>query len=305
MARLDAGTYHIPVMLRECMQWLQPKAGGLYVDGTLGGGGHTAELLKAGARVIAFDADEEAIRHCRERFEGENDLTLVHTNFESMPDVLQGKYPDGTQHLDGIQRPDGILFDLGVSSFQFDHHQRGFSYRMQALLDMRFSPEGQTAADILNTSTHDEIVHILKAYGEEPMARRLAEAIVQRRSLAALRTTSDLRDVVIQSIPPQHQPKTMARVFQALRIATNKELERLQHVLKAVAPLLAPSGRIVVMSYHSLEDKIVKTVFKQLADEGVVSVLTKKHVEPDREEIAKNPRSRSARLRVCERIFAA
>ncbi|MDZ4745933.1 MAG: 16S rRNA (cytosine(1402)-N(4))-methyltransferase RsmH [bacterium] len=301
MSRLELGTYHIPVMLRECMQWLQPRPDGLYVDGTLGGGGHTAELLKTGARVIAFDADEEAIRHCRERF-GENEkLTLVHANFESMPEVLQGRLQGDIQPHDRIQHPDGILFDLGVSSFQFDHHQRGFSYRMQAPLDMRFSPDGQTAADILNTSTAEEIVHVLKSYGEEPMARRLAEAIVQRRSLAALRTTADLRDVVIQSIPPQHQPKTMARVFQALRIATNIELERLEAVLKGVAPLLAPYGRIVVMSYHSLEDRIVKTVFKELADKGIVNVLTKKPIEPDREEIAKNPRSRSARLRVCER----
>jgi len=290
MARLEVGTYHIPVMLRECLQWLQPRENGLYVDGTLGGGGHTAELLKSGGRVIAFDADEEAIAHCRERFVDEKNLTLVHANFESMPDVIREK------------RPDGILLDLGVSSFQFDHHGRGFSYRMQAPLDMRFTPEGATAADILNTSSVEEIVRILKAYGEEPMAWRLAEAIVQRRSLAALRTTADLRDVVIQSIPPQHQPKTMARVFQALRIATNAELERLENVLKAVAPLLAPSGRIVVMSYHSLEDKIVKSVFKELADNHVVSVLTKKPIEPDREEVARNPRSRSARLRVCERI---
>lgn len=293
MARLQKSTYHVPVMLRECLQWLQPRADGLYVDGTLGGGGHTAELLKSGARVIAFDADEEAIGHCRERFATETNLTLVHANFESMPDVLRG------------QHPDGILLDLGVSSFQFDHHGRGFSYRMQAPLDMRFTPEGPTAADILNTSSSDEIVHVLKTYGEEPMARRLAEAIVQRRSLAALRTTADLRDVVIQSIPPQHQPKTMARVFQALRIATNQELDRLEKLLTRVAPLLAPSGRVVVMSYHSLEDRIVKSVFKQLSDQKLVTILTKKPVEPDREEVAKNPRSRSARLRVCERIFAA
>lgn len=293
MARLQKSTYHIPVMLSECLQWLQPRANGLYIDGTLGGGGHTAELLKSGARVIAFDADEEAIRHCRERFADETNLTLVHANFESMADVLNG------------QHPDGVLLDLGVSSFQFDHHGRGFSYRMQAPLDMRFTPEGQTAADILNTRSPDEIVHLLKSYGEEPMARRLAEAIVQRRSLAALRTTADLRDVVIQSIPPQHQPKTMARVFQALRIATNQELDRLEKILTHVAPLLAPAGRIVVMSYHSLEDRIVKTVFKQLSDKNIVTVLTKKPIEPDREEVARNPRSRSARLRVCERIFDA
>ena len=293
MARLEVGTYHIPVMLRECMEWLRPSENGLYVDGTLGGGGHTAELLKSGARVIAFDADEEAIRHCRERFASETNLTLVHANFESMPEVLKDEHPNG------------VLLDLGVSSFQFDHHQRGFSYRMQAPLDMRFSPDGLTAADILNTSSVEEIVRLLKAYGEEPMAWRIAEAIVQRRSLAALRSTADLRDVVIQVIPPQHQPKTMARVFQALRIATNKELERLEGVLRGVAPLLAPYGRIVVMSYHSLEDRIVKSVFKEMSDERLVSVLTKKPVEPDREEVAKNPRSRSARLRVCERIFAA
>lgn len=302
MARLDAGTYHIPVMLRECMHWLRPHANGVYVDGTLGGGGHTSELLKSGGDVIAFDADDVAIKHCRERFGETEKLKLVHANFESMPDVLKGLHSDA---LAQPVHPDGILFDLGVSSFQFDHHARGFSYRMQAPLDMRFTPDGETAADILNTSTAEEIARLLKAYGEEPMARRLAEAIVQRRSLAPLRTTGDLRDVVIQSIPPQHQPKTMARVFQALRIATNNELERLEAVLRGVAPLLAPYGRIVVMSYHSLEDRIVKTIFKEMSDAGLVTILTKKPIEPDREEIARNPRSRSARLRVCERIFAA
>jgi 16S rRNA (cytosine1402-N4)-methyltransferase len=170
---------------------------------------------------------------------------------------------------------------------------------MMAPLDMRFMPEGETAADILNRRTEPELATIFREYGDEPQARRLAKAVGQRRALAKLTTTADLRDVVIQHIPPHHQPKTLARLFQALRIAVNDELGRLERTLTSIIPLLQPGGRIVVMSYHSGEDRIVKNVFKAHTD--VLTIITKKAVEAQPDELATNPRSRSARLRVAER----
>jgi len=301
MARLEESTYHIPVMAAECLDMLHIRPNGTYCDGTLGGGGHTSlilERLDDEGRLYSFDADDVAIRHCTERFADElargerSRLVLVHTNFEEMPDVMRDKRP-----------VDGILLDLGVSSYQFDHHGRGFSFRQQAPLDMRFTAEGETAADILNTRDEAEIARILFDYGEDPSARRIAAAIVQRRRIAAIRTTIDVRDIVVGIIPPQHQPKTMARVFQALRIAVNRELERLEHVLVSMIPLLAPGGRLVVMSYHSLEDRIVKNVFRDHGRDAL-TILTKRPIEPSSEEIARNPRSRSARLRVAEKTAA-
>lgn len=307
MTRLERSVYHHPVMATECLDYLAIRRDGRYVDATLGGGGHTALILAhlgPEGRLTSFDADDVAITHCRERFADElangdqARLRLVHANFASMSSVLS-------------QQPlvNGILFDLGVSSFQFDHHGRGFSYRFMAPLDMRFLPEGTTAADLLNDLDEDEIAAIIRDYGEDPSARRLARAIVQRRRLAPLRTTADLRDVVVQTIPPHHQARTLARTFQALRIAVNDELGVLERTLAEAVPHLAPGGRIVVMSYHSLEDRIVKDTFRRLsARHGDVppplSLLTKKPVEATEDEITANPRARSAKLRVAERIFA-
>jgi 16S rRNA (cytosine1402-N4)-methyltransferase len=298
MARLDPSTYHIPVMLRECLDAMLLDRSGLIVDGTLGGGGHTAAILAEAPSesiVMSFDADEKAIEHCRERFADEltrgeaSRLRLVHANFSTMAEVIAASSLP-------LQ---SVLLDLGVSSYQFDHHERGFSFRMMAPLDMRFMPEGETAADILNRRTEPELATIFREYGDEPQAWRLAKAVGQRRALAKLTTTADLRDVVIQHIPPHHQPKTLARLFQALRIAVNDELGRLERTLTSIIPLLQPGGRIVVMSYHSGEDRIVKNVFKAHTD--VLTIITKKAVEAQPDELAMNPRSRSARLRVAER----
>ncbi|MCU0329926.1 MAG: 16S rRNA (cytosine(1402)-N(4))-methyltransferase RsmH [Candidatus Kapabacteria bacterium] len=297
MTRLEPSQYHIPVMATECLDFLAIRPDGHYADATLGGGGHTSlilERLGGSGRVTSFDADDVAIAHCRSRFSAELErgpasrLALVHANFDTMPDVLAT--------TGGV---DGILFDLGVSSYQFDHHERGFSYRMMAPLDMRFTPEGPTAADLLNGSSEADLAHMFFTYGEDPAGRSLARAVVQRRALAPFRTTGDVRDVVIQRIPPHHQAKTMARIFQALRIAVNNELERLQRTLTAILGVVRPGGRIVVMSYHSLEDRIVKDVFRDHKD--LLTILTKKPVEASDAEQEANPRSRSARLRAAER----
>lgn len=296
MARVEAETYHIPVMLSVCIDALRIFDAGVYVDATLGGGGHTSAILEqlgSSGRLISFDADEVAIEHCHRRFADElsrgeySRLRLVHANFSTM-----------RQHLIPGS-VNGVLLDLGVSSYQFDHHVRGFSFRLQAPLDMRFSPEGETAADLLNTRSEEQLPTLFFTYGDEPQSRRLARAIVQRRTLAAFRTTADLRDLVVQHIPPHHQAKTLARLFQALRIAVNDELERLRVTLLDVITLLAPQGRIVVMSYHSGEDRIVKNVFRDHPE--LLKIITKKAVEASDEEQRVNPRSRSARLRVAER----
>jgi 16S rRNA (cytosine1402-N4)-methyltransferase len=285
-------------MLHECIDALAMDRGGVFVDGTLGGGGHTAAMLERASpdtRITSFDADERAIEHCTRRFADElakgeaSRLVLVHANFVTMPTVVAA-----------LERPvSGLLLDLGVSSFQFDHHERGFSFRMMAPLDMRFAPEGPTAADLLNEYSDEELASIFREYGDEPQAWRLAKAIVQRRRLARFAMTADLRDLVVQQIPPHHQPKTLVRLFQALRIAVNDELGVLERTLVAMIPLMAPGGRIVVMSYHSGEDRVVKNVFRDHRDE--LTILTKKAVEASADELATNPRARSAKLRYAER----
>jgi 16S rRNA (cytosine1402-N4)-methyltransferase len=271
---------------------LHIRSDGTYADATLGGGGHTALILQALApsgRLFSFDADDVAIERCKQRFADEQRVSLVHANFDNMPAVMEEQGP-----------VDGILFDLGVSSYQFDHHHRGFSFRMNAPLDMRFGQEGRTAADILNAASEEELRRIFFDYGEDPSSRKIAAAMVQRRRLAPFVTTADVRDLIVQQIPPQHQPKTLARIFQALRIVVNDELTRLEQTLTRMIPLLAPGGRIVVMSYHSLEDRIVKNVLRDHKQE--LRILTKKAVEATPSEVATNPRARSARLRAAERI---
>ncbi len=308
MARLTEEQYHVPVMLQQCIDLLNIRCGYVYADATLGGGGHTAEILKAlvsgcngtsghGSRLIATDADEVAISKCTNRFAEYIQATppllkVVHSNFSGLPKELQGA------------KVGGVLFDLGVSSFQFDHHERGFSFRANAPLDMRFTPAGKTAADVVNTYTEEQLVDIFYRYAEDPSSRRIAKAVVQRRNLSVIKTTFELREIVVQVVPPQHQAKTMARIFQALRIEVNEELRVLESTLSSIIQLLAPSGRVVVMSYHSLEDRIVKTIFKELSEPSnrLVTILTKKPVSPSEEEISRNPRSRSARLRAIERL---
>lgn len=297
MTRLQPGEYHVPVMAQTCLDYLKLERDGVIVDATLGGGGHTRLILDAmqpGNTLLAFDADEFAIERSKPLVqyaaESSKTLHLIHANFETIGSVLHS-YP----------LVSAVLFDLGVSSFQFDYHPRGFSYRQDAPLDMRFTSHGHTAADVVNTYSEEELTHVFRAYGEDPSAKRLATAIVRRRTIAPYKTTVDLRDTIIQHIPPQHQPKTLARIFQALRIEVNNELEHLQTALECVLPRMAPDGRVVVMSYHSLEDAVVKNVFREhhRSDGPLprVELLTRKPVMATLEEVSLNPRARSARLR--------
>ncbi len=306
--------YHVPVMLSETIEHLVRNTDGLYIDGTLGGGGHAAVILRKvsqSGRLVCFDADEQAINECRGAFADElargeqSRIRLVHGNYAqvcSTEEVVESK---------GIN---GFLLDLGVSSYQLDHPAQGISHRYDATLDMRFGGSGRTAADILASAEEVELERIFWEYGEEKHARKLTKAIIQRRRLAPITTTVDLRRLVEECVPPPIFLSTLARVFQALRIAVNRELEVLAETLECIIPLMAPGGRIVIISYHSLEDRIVKTIFKRESQHqrprfpGDVEklprlkLITPKPILPSEEEVRINPRARSAKLRVAERL---
>ena len=303
-------SFHVPVLLRETVSALQPAAGKTFLDGTVGGGGHALALLEAGASVIAGDQDPEALAEASRRLAGfSGQVQFVESNFADMADRLQ---------IFGATQLDGILLDLGVSSHQLDTPSRGFSFLGDGPLDMRMGPHVQrTAADILNQGTQAELVRIFFEYGEEPAARRLAAHLVKVRSRAPLQTTQDLVRAV-ESIIPKRGPKNPAtKVFQALRIAVNAELSVLERALKKLSRLVKPGGRMAIITFHSLEDRIVKHYFREVSQEWIdrpewpaprknpvhaFRLITSRPIEPSEEEIRQNSRARSAKLRVIEGI---
>ncbi len=286
---------HTPVLLEEVLAWLDPRPGGLYVDATVGTGGHAEAILERilpGGRLLGLDRDPEAIAVAQRRLSrfGEA-VTLVQANFQDLRAVLQRF---------GIERVQGVLMDLGVSSLQLMRPHRGFSFSLPGPLDMRMDPSAPVrAADLVNRLPERELAALLRRYGEEPFAARIAREIVRRRPL---HTTQELRDAVLHAVPRKAWPRRVVvatRTFQALRIAVNEELEALERALPQVGEILAPGGRLVVISFHSLEDRIVKH-FLRRAD--LLRVLTPKPVRPSPEEVRRNPRARSARLRAAERM---
>ncbi len=289
---------HRSVLLKECIEALAPVSGRLYVDGTLGLGGHTEAILERSApdgRVVAFEWDEEALRRSGERLQkfGER-LVVVRRNFAELR--------EGLTEL-GISRIDGLLLDVGVSSMQLDQaSQRGFSFQRDEPLDMRMDNRRPlTARAILATASESELADIFYYYGEERQARPIAAAIAARRQKEDIVTTAQLVALVAGAVPRRFHPKNIhvaTKVFQALRIAVNGELENLATAIDDAVPLLAEGARVAVISFHSLEDRIVKRKF--LANEGL-AVVTRKPVLASAEETAANPRARSARLRVAER----
>ena len=305
---------HIPVLLEETTALLAPERGGLFVDCTLGLGGHSAALLEASskARVIGIDRDPEALRLAESRLQP----------FAERMRLLPGEFSHLEQLLEAAQvdRVDGILADLGVSSLQLETAERGFSFRLEGPLDMRMGPGELTAGEVVNKYREADLVRIFRDYGEERQARRIARAIVARRDEQAIQTTSDLRQVVHRVLgrPPRHKRRRIdpaTRVFQAIRIEVNKELAGLECLLDQAVRLLRRDGRLVVISYHSLEDRIVKNKLRDLArgevdqitgrprsETQVIEVLTKRPVRPGEVEIAANPRARSARLRAARRL---
>ncbi|MHB1127121.1 MAG: 16S rRNA (cytosine(1402)-N(4))-methyltransferase RsmH [Bacillota bacterium] len=314
---MDTLTFiHLPVLLTETLDLLQVRSNGTYVDCTVGGGGHSlaiAARLGPQGQLVGLDRDPAAIEAAGAKLRGmQAELFLVQSNFSHMEEVLRGAC---------IEAVDGIIFDLGVSSPQLDQVERGFSYMQDAPLDMRMDPGQQrTAAELVNTATEGELSRILWEYGEERWARRIAEFIVQGRQRTPLRTTGELVEIIKNAIPARARrsgPHPAKRTFQALRIAVNLELDNLHEGLKQAVAALRPGGRICVIAFHSLEDRIVKQTFKNMSQGckcppampecrcgvmPVLRVITKRPVTASTEELETNPRSRSALLRVGEKL---
>ena len=291
---------HVPVLLEETLSLLAVRAGGVYLDGTLGLGGHAAEILRRsapGGRVIAFDKDASALALAREALSpfGER-VRFVHADFREAPRVL------------GKECFDGILLDLGVSSLQLDAPERGFSFRADGPLDMRMDQgQGPTAADLVNRLPEDELANLIYRFGEERASRRIARAIAEARKRKHFATTAELAAVVRRAAGRSRRPglDPATRTFQALRIAVNGELDGLEQALEDLAARLKPGGRLAVIAFHSLEDRAVKQTFRALAKGGGHALVTKKPVRPSEAETQTNPRARSARLRALEKEAAA
>lgn len=297
--------YHTSVLEQEVLEYLAVKAGGKYIDATLGGGGHTRGILTNGGSVLGIDQDEEAIRHVtallqEEAREKKETVRLVRGNFRDIDEIAK---------KNGFEQVAGILFDLGVSSHQLDTPERGFSFQKAGPLDMRMDRGlSVKAADLVNGLTKQELADLFFKLGEEYKSREVAQAIVAARAKKPIETTEELEKIVRHALGSRFSgggketslhPAT--KVFQALRIAINDELHSLQDALPKAVRLLEDQGRLVVISFHSLEDRIVKNSFKTFASEGLGRIVTEKPITAREEEVAENARSRSAKLRVFER----
>jgi 16S rRNA (cytosine1402-N4)-methyltransferase len=299
-------------MLDEVLDFLIVNSEGNYFDGTLGFGGHSSKILQkldSNAKLIATDKDEDAFKYCKEKFGSDNRVTIYNTSFTKIRTIYL---------LENIEGFDEIFADLGVSSYQFDNKESGFTYREETVLDLRMDKTvGKPAYEFLNTAKQEEIANVLFQFGEEKKSRRIARKIAQERDTASIKTTTQLKELVEAVIPRQHLNKTLSRIFQALRIYVNNELDELKEFLSQSVELLNSGGRIAILSYHSLEDRIVKEFFKHEAltcicppeipvcvcdKESRLKILTKKPLLPSEDEIKINPRARSAKLRVAEKI---
>ncbi len=294
---------HIPVLLRETMDLLAPAPGEVFLDGTAGAGGHAEEIARRigpGGLLVFADADPRMLDAARERLRGFPGARPIHADFAELCRLREAA--DGRAF-------DGMLLDLGISSVQLDDPDRGFSFRADGPLDMRRDPDagGPTAADILRRAGEKQLADIFFRFGEERFSRRIARAVVERRRREPIRRTAELADLVKGAIPRKAWPRSIhpaTRVFQSLRIAVNRELESLAAFLDRFPDHLAPGGRVAVISFHSLEDRLVKTAFRagSSGDGKVLEVLTRKPLGPDEDEVSMNPRAGSARLRAARRI---
>jgi len=284
--------YHIPVLLQEVLTNLAIKPGELYIDCTLGGGGHSFALIAQGARVLGIDADQDAIDHVLEKRTDE-DLVVVRGNFKDITTIA---------HEAHFELVSGILMDLGVSSHQLDTPSRGFSFQ-DGPLDMRMDPTlSVTAKDLINGLTEKELVNLFEKFGEEHAARKIARGIVEQRKQSPIQKTHELAELIRRSSFGGQTIHPATRLFQALRIAVNDELFVLETTLPLAFGLLKPGGRLAVISFHSLEDRIVKKTFELLASKGGAKIITDKPIQATEQEVLQNKRSRSAKLRVIERI---
>ncbi len=306
---------HIPIMLEEVIKGLAIKEDGIYIDGTLGGGGHSLEIvkrLKEGG-LIGIDQDQDALNKAKEVLgEYKDRIIFIHDNYENIESILSGL---------GVEKVDGILLDIGVSSYQLDKGERGFSHNKDARLDMRMDKRQDfTAWDIVNSYKQKDLEEIIWKYGEESWARRISEFIVDQREKSPINTTLDLVETIKKAIPKRvrmegHHPAK--KTFQALRIEVNRELEVLENSIEKLVEVLKPGGRIAIISFHSLEDRIVKDTFRFLYRDCIcppeiplcvcnkkreINIITRKPIKAGKEEINLNPRSRSAKLRVAEKL---
>ena len=305
--------HHVSVLLRECIEQLNIDTDGCYVDGTMGGGGHSLEIVKRlkGGRLIGVDQDPNAQKAAGERLRNYQDrVTFVRDNFGNIARILDGL---------GIEKIDGMLLDIGVSSHQLDEGERGFSYQQDAPLDMRMNPDKPFSAyDVINGYNEEELNRVIFTYGEERWAKRIAQFIVKERQDRPIESTGRLVEVIKKAVPKgarKDGPHPAKRTFQAIRIEVNGELDVLQQAIDAAAGRLAPGGRLCIITFHSLEDRIVKEAFRRLENPCVCPpafpvcvcgkkpfgrVLTRKPILPGKEELEQNPRARSAKLRVFE-----
>lgn len=306
---------HIPVLLQPTIEGLGIKPDGIYVDCTLGGGGHSERILQklTTGRLIAFDKDEEALSFTKQRLSKYGDkVTYIHSDFKRADEVLDEL---------GIEKIDGVLMDLGVSSYQLDTEERGFSYRFDSPLDMRMDKsQFLTAFNVVNEYNEIDLADIIYKYGEERYSRKIASKIVEYRNTKTISTTGQLAEIVEKCYPPKERFKggnPCKRTFQAIRIEVNKELDGLENIIQKLAYRLNKGGRICVITFHSLEDRIAKNAFKYLElkcicppkqiictcnKEQIVKIITKKPIVADENELETNPRAQSAKLRVAERI---
>ena len=302
---------HKPILVEEIIAALSIASGGIYLDGTLGGGGHTAKMLEKGGIVYGIDRDQDAINHCKERLAGYENFVPVLGNYTDAADLLK---------QNGVENIDGALLDLGVSSYQLDEPERGFSYMKDGPLDMRMGEDAVKAADIVNSYSDRKLFEILRDYGEEKFAWRIAQAIVKRRAQKPFETTMELVQTITEAMPAfarreaQHPAK---RTFQAIRIEANNELGPLQGALEQIVGMLKSKKRLCVITFHSLEDRIVKNTFKTMENpcicppkapycvcgrKPVGTVVTRKPIYPGEAEVEINPRARSAKLRIIEKL---
>lgn len=306
---------HFSVMLKECMDGLNINPDGIYVDCTLGGAGHSSEILKrlsTKGRLIGIDQDLDALSAAKEKLKDYNNVTFVHNNFYNLEEILKDLQ---------IDKIDGILMDLGVSSYQLDEAERGFSYMKNAPLDMRMDRTNPFSAyNVINEYSEEELYDVIKSFGEEKFAKRIANFLVERRKKKPLETTLDLVDVITAAIPAKFRREgghPAKRTFQAIRIEVNKELNILDKAISDAITSLKPEGRIAIITFHSLEDRIVKNKFRDLQDPcncpkelpmcvcgktPIIKIVNRKPIEASKEELELNSRSKSAKLRVAEKI---
>ena len=291
----DSALTHVPVMSSEVLTYLDIKSNGVYIDGTIGPGGHAIQILNnlgKHGKLIGIDSDEDALKICNKNCSSSSSLlSLFHSSYNKINTILT---------KEKISSVNGIILDLGLSSNQLNSRSRGFSYRSEGNLDMRFDfTQGKKASDIIKSNNIEKLTKIFKKYGEERFSYRIARSIKEMKDM---KTVNHLKEAIRRCTPPKNRDRILARIFQSLRIVVNDELEILQDFLLKFVDFLSPNGKIVIISYHSLEDRLVKHQFKHLSNNGLLKILTKKPIRSSEKEINNNRRSKNAKLRAAEKV---